>query len=461
MNRNLPYFLSVAFLFALTLIYPGDAPFLNDEGQLILRALNANEARTIPSVGLQGSVGIQYGPVATWIYQILLFITHDLVWVVEIKILLTLAIVFYSFYQIGSLLKLDRRPMLLVLASPFLFFYARLPWDNCFLVPLSSVFLLHFVRFSFQPSRKSLGWLLLMASLMAQVHLMSAMLFIPLLGISLIASRKWIIEQWKSSLISLLLPLSLAIPYLWELAHSTPSSSHGRIDVGGALLGSLFGFRFFAYPGFFEYFYPQLSLKSPSALNWVVGIGILVSTLGSLLFYPMLIESFRSRKINLVWGRITTGLLGVMITSGFLYLVMRIGHHPHYLNATWGIYFLMLWKAYDHRLKAGRTLLFNLHLGSLVILLGLFVFTVHRNGGDRVGHYGATLANQIAVASSLSGKQISSSVYNRQCCPSASKALAKLYAPNPPPNERPEFQSIEYLFPDQLETGWITTHVSR
>ena len=70
------------------LIWPGDIPFINDEPQLIANALRANAEGRLASIGLMGTYGFSYGPLPTWIYQMLLTATRDLVAVTVLHALL-------------------------------------------------------------------------------------------------------------------------------------------------------------------------------------------------------------------------------------------------------------------------------------------------------------------------------------------------------------------------------------
>ena len=63
----------------LPLVWIGDAPFINDEPLLMAAAIEANSKGALAPMGLLGTFGFTYGPAPTWMYQVLLAVTHDLV----------------------------------------------------------------------------------------------------------------------------------------------------------------------------------------------------------------------------------------------------------------------------------------------------------------------------------------------------------------------------------------------
>src|SRR5512138_1958130 len=64
-------------LCALACVWPLDVSFVNDEAALLGNALDANQRGELAEHGLMGSRGVRYGPAATWLYQGLLLVTHD------------------------------------------------------------------------------------------------------------------------------------------------------------------------------------------------------------------------------------------------------------------------------------------------------------------------------------------------------------------------------------------------
>lgn len=63
---------------SIPLLWPEDAPWINDEPRLIEMAMRHKETGTPAAHGLPGSRGLVYGPVPVWIYTALLHISGDL-----------------------------------------------------------------------------------------------------------------------------------------------------------------------------------------------------------------------------------------------------------------------------------------------------------------------------------------------------------------------------------------------
>ena len=80
-----------------SMLRPGDAQMLDDEPNLLHRALVANSTPghfcgislpiTIAPVGLTGSRNVAYGPGAVWVYQIFLGLTHNPIAMVALRAL--------------------------------------------------------------------------------------------------------------------------------------------------------------------------------------------------------------------------------------------------------------------------------------------------------------------------------------------------------------------------------------
>src|SRR6476646_3515984 len=75
---------------AFALRRPGDAPWIDDEPRLIEYALQNLRAGTWPWHGILGSHGLLYGPLAPWLYQLMLAVTRDLLWLVRLHVVLIL-----------------------------------------------------------------------------------------------------------------------------------------------------------------------------------------------------------------------------------------------------------------------------------------------------------------------------------------------------------------------------------
>ena len=184
-----------------TLLFPGDAPWINDDAKFIYTALIANQQGTLAEHPLIGTFGTPYGPLAIWFYQFVLLISKDLVMIVVIKSIITLLILFFPLYRLSKELSLSPYPILILFFSPYLFFYTRLIWDNCFLVPLSALLLFTVVKFTLSHSLRWFATMLIAIWLLLHIHLMPILILIPLVVFILLFECRWIKKEFKKVLI--------------------------------------------------------------------------------------------------------------------------------------------------------------------------------------------------------------------------------------------------------------------
>ena len=70
------------------LVWPADAPWINDEPVLLAQAWDAVHQGAIPTHGLgNGSLGLSYGPVPIWLYSVALLFTSNLTAVILFRVL--------------------------------------------------------------------------------------------------------------------------------------------------------------------------------------------------------------------------------------------------------------------------------------------------------------------------------------------------------------------------------------
>lgn len=140
----------------LPLLFPGDVPFIKDEPTLIGLAQSANQQGGLAGGGLRGSFGVYYHPVVVWAYQLLLLVTRHLEVIVLLKVILTLAVVLGSLAVLARRTGFARWPVLLVLLSPYLYYFCRTLWDNVFLIPAAALLFAFHAAYAAKPSPG--GW---------------------------------------------------------------------------------------------------------------------------------------------------------------------------------------------------------------------------------------------------------------------------------------------------------------
>ncbi len=82
--------------------------------------------------------------------------------------------------------------------------------------------------------------------------------------------------------------------------------------------------------------------------------------------------------------------------------LMQRHTHPHYYNGMWIGYAYFLWTALDGiRLRSVQACLGAALAFALLLLTAKMVLQIHRDGGNRGIHFGATLQNQLEIVHRL------------------------------------------------------------
>jgi hypothetical protein len=92
------FWIFAGVLIAITLLFPGDAPWINDEPILTYMAFTSNQQGISPSHGMYGSIGTPYGPLPIWFYKCFLFFSKDLIFITLLKALLTLFVFVFAHF---------------------------------------------------------------------------------------------------------------------------------------------------------------------------------------------------------------------------------------------------------------------------------------------------------------------------------------------------------------------------
>ena len=387
------------------LLWPGDVPFINDEPQLIASAVSANRGGRLAPMGLLGTYGFVYGPAPTWIYQALLAASKDLVVVAALHIVLMSAVTAGSLWWLGRSLRLWIWFAPVPLLSPYYWFYARVLWDNPFLLPLGALAMAGYAAFLDSGSRPGLRVSVAAMLTIPLVHLMGVSLIIPLV-LHMLAARRRALWQERYSLAAIAaVALGLAWPYWRYLAGPRPAAP----GAGGGLDGwlfPLFGGRLLGAGGL-DYFYGTGPVAGDlfrmaaavSALAYVmVWSGIVAAVI-------LVVRAARARS----WTARTHIAAIAVAALGCQSVIDGISgkfQHPHYQNGTWIACVVLAWLAIDQLARGRRPARWGAAAGtgvlaaSLLLAVGALAATLHRSRGTR-DVYGPTLANQQQVARAL------------------------------------------------------------
>ncbi len=411
---------AAAFLILLRFADLSSAPFINDEPKLQLMLDQHLAARTLPRHGLEGTRGVAYGPTALWIYMPLRLLTDDVGWIIALHVCLHCLGLVLVFLAIRSSVGLETAlwSTLLIASSPYLFFYARLAWDNTFLIPLTALTLFCLARLERGAGRVG-TWagLGLASGLVFNLHLMAlpviaaaALVVLPL------AWRDRRSLRVRIGVVAAVAALALTIaPYLWVVGPSLHQGSQTQITgeaIAHAVPETLLGTGMYVSAAGMEYFLNGLmdsiaahlrSLTLGIALAWVVR-AVAWSWLGLSCFFACRAWA-RTRGIDTRALPIVAqfGVVYFVILLLYYYAVRPYPFHPHYfMSSFWLVPFFATWFAttgaarLTSRVRYARLLSYGV-LGSIALIVISnvgFVFEAHRaiarRHGTRDVHYSST-----------------------------------------------------------------------
>jgi hypothetical protein len=397
------------------LVWTGDISFINDEPMLVINAVRANVAGRLAETGLLGTFGVTYGPFPTWVYQALTAISHDLVVVALLHAAVMSAATAGALWWLSGSLRLWPWFAAVPLLSPYFWFYARVLWDNPFLIPLGALAVAGYAANLTTDS--AWGLRVALAAMMAilLVHLMGVALVVPL-ALHMVTVRGRALWSLRISVAVIVLGgAALAWPYWRSLtAQSAPSLAVPSID---GLLLPLFGARLLSARQL-EYLFGAGPV-SGAGLNVAAALSFLVYLLtwgGMALAAWRLAEAIRSRR-SYVHAPLSRGdwtarthiaaiLLGSLACQSVIDAFSGKFEHPHYYNGTWIAFTLLAWFAVDFiveqrpAIRRSAVAATGLLAGVLLVAVATIAVRLHISSGTRAV-YGPTISNQQRVARTL------------------------------------------------------------
>ena len=470
MKEKTIFWVLLGLLIVIRLLFPGDVPWINDESILIYNAFISNHHNAYPVYGLIGSMGIPYGPLPIWIYKFLLSFSQDLILIVLLKTSISVLISFLSLYFIAKTLKLTPFPLLIPFVSPYIFFYDRLLWDNCFLIPASSILLLSLVKFI---DTHRLFWFaisLYTIVCLVHIHLMSLLIVIPFFIYLALFEREWLSKHWKNSLLVLAVFLCFLIPYSIIISSSTVAGT--KIPTGNSWYNWFNPVRFFSFWGFDHYFVPEMLTKNTgihgriyTLLRFLSGIGFVFFITGFIKIFTILWTK-SLKKIELTTEEKFLSYCTITVLSSILWFtISRIAVHPHYNNAICLVYlfFIYFYLNLYWKNKIIRCF-FWVYFVSMLLLLISFSYFIHSSGGTRTDHYGTTLKDQINIIKQINSYDPKIPIYvdvdNFNKYPHSFQVLQFLYNKPEGPKKDGPIKRINVVYRDKNSTGWIALDTS-
>lgn len=386
----------------LAMLYPGDIPWLGDEGALMALAINANDAGGPASHGLIGSVGIAYGALAVWIHQILLLFTADPMVIAAIKTGVCMLVSWAALWRISRILHVPLGPgASLFFCSPFVWLYSRMLWDNVLLLPLSlwyAAFLADYLR---EGKFRAAAGAIIFLALMFYLHPLSGVIALGFAVSVLCFRRVELRRDWKKfALIGACLLLALS-PWLASMFRDYNPDMYARPQgIVEPFLGTLTSFQNLTGWGFSDRFAPESGLSIPGTL--------LLFSVPVILFFVLLggvvvVRRFRNREEN-TFDRLACCSAATIGFYILLFPLFRLNPQPHYNSIVLFAWLLLAWRGFtvlrgDYRTLAAALL--GLACLVEVVFLSDFSAGVHRFAGTNSPYFGTTLAQQWGVARNL------------------------------------------------------------
>lgn len=389
----------------LVVIYPGDAPWINDEPMLIHNALAANAAGMLVTRGIMGSQGVFYGPVPTWIYQIYLSLSHDMISLVALRGAAFILIIAASLFRVSRLARLTPLAIPVLLLSPYLWIYSRQIWDNTFCIPLSLLAMLAYLEF-LQGKRWAICACILLCGAMLMTHLMCVPIVASLTLHAVLYSRSKLWASRWSIVAATVVVAAASGHYFASLIPTIKGTEQAKFQIVKATIFSLSGGQWFGLSGWRGILGDDWWSGAPATLRW------LASVLG--ISHAFVIGGF-ALAASALWrrGDIQPGperraisfICVATVGLQTIYLGMRnaLGE-THYYNASWFAYAGLIWLAIEWLRKyPGLRYLPIAWAATLLLSVSLLSSQLHQTHGTQSVHYGPTLSNQIEVARTLKG----------------------------------------------------------
>jgi hypothetical protein len=338
--------------------------------------------------------------------------------------------------------------LLLCAASPYLYLYHRMLWDNVLMLPLSALLLVATERCLRAPSAESTATAAALAALLLHIHPISITLVAAVTLVIGIARRQWFRTHRRTAVLTLAGLALAAAAQVWiavKWACPAPPTPYSLAATYHWLLGGVF----FSHVGLDHRLGPGWYQILPTVLRWPVrglivvsGTGIVVTLGGGALAANILVRAWRRHRWSSRQQLLAVALLAVGL-QGALQVTLPLRAEPHYFNAVWPCYALFLGlglRFLCHR-RWGRVLGCIL-LAANCLLLPVLAGFIHWQQGNQLPSFGPALSNQIAIARQLDGYSRDShldaaSVLNYRLFPEALTSLLELYCDPRPPSTLP------------------------
>jgi hypothetical protein len=402
----------VVILLFLRLLFPGDTGFLNDEAMLFDLALKAHEnGELLVNVGLQGTRGFKYGPVGPSFYLYLLYLTKNIYIIIALK---NLIISLMTMAGIGLILKrvkdFDRSLWLFLFLSPVLFLYARMLWDNPFLISLTALSMGGYISYIDTFKTRYFALAVIFAVLAVLTHLMVAPLCVALFLHFLIFHHKVIKKNLLKLVAVFLVAGMMLFPYLTHVIENKVGSTLQE-SVARVFWFPLLGVKFYSFIDF-EYFFgkqwerlffdSEIIFKLLRGTKAIWYLFYLIIPLGWYQIIQHLKSGVKEKNFSIKF-HISFLCAVTFIAHLIMCYLSNLYKNTHYYNGVWILHFFVLAFALDKLntySKWGKRIKFGYLAAVFIMLVGMVRFN-HVHQGIRSRRVGANLTEQVEVAKKL------------------------------------------------------------
>jgi hypothetical protein len=405
---------AIAIIIAFTaFVLPGDVPFIAEMATLLGSAaqLNATPSHflgislpfTIATIGTLGTRGLPYGPFPIWFYQALLVFSHNPVAVVCMRSLIFETTTAAALLWLTRVMRLSPWYVPLSMLSPWLWLYSREIWDNTFCIPLSALAVAGYGDFIETRRRWPLALAASCLGAMTLIHLMSVAM---IGGVALHAFlfQRNSLNRFRSTLAAVgIVWLALFGIYFHAAIHvAAPVMT---VAVSGSLSWwfPLLGGHHLAAG--FDWL-PTVHKEAPQILSVFQAISLLpypAVWAGMILVVVRYRRSLRRREPFTTADQLALLSVITAVCQGILDAAERTMPLSHYFNATWICYVVLAWYAVEAlRIRISKPALtiglpLAVYASSLLAVLGISMFILHRDSGAMGSDFGASLSQQISV----------------------------------------------------------------
>ena len=402
---------------------PGDSGWFFDMSRdfdVALQYSNPSHPLGIPlpftpsPYAIKGTHGIRYGPLPVWIDQVFLTFTHDLILMSAIREVAVSALIALGLLWLTQLLRVSPWLAVVVMLSPWTWYYSRQLWDNSVSIPITVLLFAAYGQFVKSKS----GWALCLAIVCAALSCLVHLIAIPFLAVlaihAVIFETKWVMKSKWPALATLIVMFAVSEPYLRYVLTFHGSHVPNYAPWWRGWVFPMMGAQHLTAKNVSWILEESWDNINPASVRYafkfarlITCIGYLACWVGMIIAIPRALRALRRRAEA---GTVDHLCLVALAALAFQILFDGLEHvslYPHYHSTTWIIYAMFAWLAFDAlpRWFGPRSLIAVLtvpvYAASLVFIEIIVAWQIARNGGTRGNHYNAVLSNQIEAVKEI------------------------------------------------------------